>query len=695
MAAAAGPSNWNPPVAQPIHIEPLPLPPPQTPVLPASLPPPPPLATAPVNPASTSTSTTAPVPAKKPVSPTIGMNPDSDSNSKHGIFNYSPLTITSVAQNGAHAKPHVPNPARTLVMEQLPKTHRTKDFVKSWCKGACGSNPVYWAVDPQSAKALVEFTTAELARKAWGSPKLSPPGHPIKGKPRADLIRVWWYRVEGVGAGAGVGELEEGEVEGDEDEREASLPPSETSNQAVKKETKKEKKARLARERLQRLGNAKMQPNVPIIPPSPYPSTTSLYSASMQDDIAPYSPQNWPMGGWNEPSTSSFAHWQPPALPAPPPRELHVPSYDLHIAALVDAIQPAKADNTDVVDADMELDTPASDTVPFLLPDMDDVATGTGASSPVITQLSSSGSRGSMTPPMEPRAMKNVPKGPSYVKRSLLARQKELEERIAKGKMELERRKGATPDVSPAPAPTVDAPPLTLVPPPVEDAASMENNLRQLVLKSQRNRLKQQQQQSLPLQAPPVASPPSPTAVSPPPPPPPPSASILSSAGSSQPPSPTTSVAVSAFSLDDLAVSFITETIQNYVPAPKPTLKEELAAKQRRLEEHIAETKALMAQLAAAKTKPERDRIMAIIREKSRQMESNLTPTPTPTATPFMIPPPSSKTTSAVKPVVPLAPVVRLRWPESRNDVCVLVISDDEDEDEDESDEESAFEGML
>ncbi|KAJ7669531.1 hypothetical protein DFH06DRAFT_1294279 [Mycena polygramma] len=174
-----------PPPREPSPPPPPPPPPPPLPrqVTPTPPPPPPP-------PPAAATAAKATVP-KKPVSLIIGMNPDKDRHSKHGTFHPSPHAITSLPSN-PDGSAYIPNPARTLVMEQLPKTHRTREFIKSWSKGACGAHPVYFAVDPPSAKALVEFATAELARKAWGSPKLGGvSGPPVKGKPRADW--VWWW----------------------------------------------------------------------------------------------------------------------------------------------------------------------------------------------------------------------------------------------------------------------------------------------------------------------------------------------------------------------------------------------------------------------------------------------------------------------------------------------------------------------
>ncbi|KAF7318821.1 Fecal droplet protein [Mycena chlorophos] len=655
------PNTWVSEMAGAWQTPPLPSPsppPPPAPVLPPSLPPRPP------SPSPVPVVVPAPIPAKpptakKPASLTIGVNPDPDRNSKHGTFVYSPAAVASIAPaQSPRPNEYIPNPARTLVMEQLPKTHRTKDFVKSWSKSACGAHPVYFAVDPQSGKALVEFATAELARKAWGSPKFPPPSHPIKGKPRADLIRVWWYRVEGVGAGAGVGELEEGEIEGDEQEREVSVPPAPAPEPAaVKKETKKERKSRLAKERafkLQRMETVEQTPPpmplpAPLPQPSPlsYPAPTWPTEPGWDDDVSmppppvySFEPAPWPQSAETSTAWSNF-----PSPPFALPPALQIPP-------VLQTLYPAKAEVEP--DADMELETPVSVGASLSL-------STDGVELPIDDARTSA----SMTPPLEPRAMKNAPKGPTFVKRSLLARQKELEERIAKGKLELEA-KGIAIEVAP--------------PVPAQDAAAMEDNLRQLVLKSQKSRLRAAKQD---------------------PPAPPTTTSSASSSHSTTPvpvtPAPASPiVAVAAFSFDALAESFITETIQNLMPgatvlppppppvvAKPPSLKEELAAKQRRLEEHIAETKLLMAQLSAAKTKPEKDRILGIMREKTRLMEASSTT-------------PSMSTMQPQKPVSSRsqAPVVKLRWPESNNDVCVLIISDDED-DYDSEDDGEMVEGML
>ncbi|KZT69206.1 hypothetical protein DAEQUDRAFT_670072 [Daedalea quercina L-15889] len=81
---------------------------------------------------------------------------------------------------------------------------------------------------------------------------------------------------------------------------------------------------------------------------------------------------------------------------------------------------------------------------------------------------------------------------------------------------------------------------------------------------------------------------------------------------------------------DDLAISFITETLQTVQPPPSdpdPTpagnlrllqSKLLLAARQKRLEQHIAETKVLMAKLGTAKSKAEKDKVLSMLRERQR-----------------------------------------------------------------------------
>lgn len=716
--------NWSdhsklPAVSIPQFLEPIPAPKP---------PPAPPPA---IMPASAA-------PAGPPPTQVIGMKPDHDPSSKHGLFVIPPnATSGNTDILSTKGNPYIPNPARTLVMEQLPKSHRTQDWVKNWSKSACGAYPVFSCIDHHGAKALVEFATAELARKAWGSPRLGAAlsglkTHQLKGRPREDLIKVWWYRVDGIGANAGVGEIEEGEIEGDAAEKETEVP--------VKKETKKERKARLLRERQAKKAAAAAKLPVQVSPvngdahggpaakevATPQPLALSpnpvQFSQDSNSGFSYYSitPQPLPHPLPHTPVSASLVsrvplpsqssletQWRPKhELPKKPTRETIMnatstisstkssttiqtsPTTTQPVSPLLNLPVTPTYEDMDVED-DMDLESPrTAERITFDLtssqhqPDAVSLATqmvrvavpNTFSSSATsktdvpsttsdgvhhtssdpgsttnqfapssLETITSQSPSASGTPPLEPRAMKNVPKGPSFKIRSLLARQKELEERISKSKLEL----GIT---------TAPVPPTVRTESPMstresslqedgEDKQAMEERLRLLVLRSQKNRLKSsvsatpatntQVSSPIPTVDPPISG----NAITP-------ATSALRETPASVSAIP--SVKTTTFSLDDLAVSFITETIETVkatpnssmptpsaapAPAPGPITaaqsqktkltamakqKLELAAQQKRLEAHIAETKVLMMKFQKARTKQEREVIMAAMREQSR-----------------------------------------------------------------------------
>ncbi|KAG6844475.1 hypothetical protein H0H87_006611 [Tephrocybe sp. NHM501043] len=792
----------------------------------------------PVPPAASPPFPAAPAPQPPlplPVQP-IGMKPDHEPSSKHGLFMIIPGTSRGSDEASSSKGTYIPNPARTLVMEQLPKSHRTQDFVNNWSKSACGAYPVFLCIDSHGAKALVEFATAELARKAWSSPRLGAElvgvkTHHLKGRPREDLIKVWWYRVDGIGANAGVGEIEEGEIEGDAAEKEIEVP--------VKKETKKERKARLNRERLAKKASkppntlqqqqqtsrpdavvseaplVKMEaissPQPLALPPNP--NTYSPVEQSTGYSYYPIIPQALPhplpqhhfapvhipplpppRASLVPQSTLEFQWRSKHELPKKPTRETIVnapAARQVHTASVIssrspspaqrhfepaDAVHPPSSapslplyEDMDV-DVDMDLESPTGRRAAF--DDLSSVSSirnhahPANLPSPPLTTMSVSGAiSDSMMPmtttshldaplkptaplgnaqetftsrslheptpsypapppsttmsslpmsasgtlPLEPRAMKNAPKGPSYAKRSLIARQKELEERIARSKMEL----GIVTTSRPS---TTDAKPLTpITESPVDEneesnKQAMEERLRSLVLLSQKNKSKSSLT-SLPSTDPPAPLPISPTAAIP--------TSVVPPAGATtELPtfiSPASSSQTPTFSLEDLAVSFITETIETYKATPTPpapagpanvptslsqtsnsvaVMKLELAAKQRRLEAQIAESKILMAKLSKARTKHERDTILAAMREQSRSA--------------FMsedakLSTPSAMTPTSSQEPVQMAPKLKLqlfantgdtnsvlsskKWPGTHEHAGVLIVSDDEEDDESDGDD--------
>ena len=234
--------------------------------------------------------------------------------------------------------------------------------------------------------------------------------------------------------------------------------------------------------------------------------------------------------------------------------------------------------------------------------------------------------------PSEPRAMKNLPKGP----RSLLARTKKLEERLARSKTEMTRpikRKSLVPTLEPSMGPisgvslSPKTSPVTAV-----DELSMEENLRRLVLQSRKGRAKDPAAASTrPRETIESANPAA-------------SEFAQSSIATSLPihhgksytntsnevslftaptthPAPENTAAKADASLDDLASSFINDAIQTPLQKASPlAIKIELAAKQKRLEQQINESKMLMEKLNAASTKAEKERVLSLLRERSRSV---------------------------------------------------------------------------
>ncbi|KAK0489147.1 hypothetical protein IW261DRAFT_397272 [Armillaria novae-zelandiae] len=211
--------------------------------------------------------------------------------------------------------------------------------------------------------------------------------------------------------------------------------------------------------------------------------------------------------------------------------------------------------------------------------------------------------------------MMNAPAtGPSFVFRSIAT---VLEERIT--------REREIMDAAPSPPVSEQV-----------DMNAMEAQLRQLVLASRRRKPKSTLTPSFEVTTPPVAPQPledvsmEPAIVVTPP-------STPSSSKSSE-----VTPRVSGRALDDLAVTFITGAIKTaqmsrerriptspYRPSSPQAIaaKRELAAKQRRLEQRITESKALIAKLGLARTKQEKDSIMKLLRETSAEDDRNKSPT--------------------------------------------------------------------
>ena len=78
---------------------------------------------------------------------------------------------------------------------------------------------------------------------------------------------------------------------------------------------------------------------------------------------------------------------------------------------------------------------------------------------------------------------------------------------------------------------------------------------------------------------------------------------------------------LNSIALEELAVSFITETLEAIKLPAKPSaaaMKLELLTRQQQLEKDIAESKMLMARLTSAQTKEEKEDILRAVRERTR-----------------------------------------------------------------------------
>lgn len=170
-------------------------------------------------------------------------------------------------------------------------------------------------------------------------------------------------------------------------------------------------------------------------------------------------------------------------------------------------------------------------------------------------------------------------------------------------------------------------------------------------------------------------------------------------------------------------MSFITETISSLkqpgsmikpltpliapVPQPQPqpqrgtnlrltasrqhvnaNVKDELAARQKRLEEYISESKMMMMQLTQAQTKREKDRLLALMREKSRLMDEEkekMARVDTPTRT--MAASRESEDDEMYQrpsPTEQKQAIFKMRWPTMSRDGGIMVISDEEEGEDDE-----------
>ncbi|KIJ61584.1 hypothetical protein HYDPIDRAFT_31189 [Hydnomerulius pinastri MD-312] len=529
--------------------------------------------------------------------------------------------------------PNQPDPSRTLVLDSIPQRYRTVTWVTNWAVNAGQANPIQVDVDIKKGKGLIEFPDASSALKAFSSRQL-------RGKGK-QAVRAWWYRVPVLASKRVVGEIEEGEIE-----EEAGVKPR---MRKQKRRLKSQNAVAGPTHSVHATGGNESAPakdDPPYVasmnPPTvgteqsmddslektlcqmldiPWKSTVLVGTdpvATVDDDnmtIASSRPPSircvTPPQNDSEDMVMSSPVGIPEATPRPPIMPL------LHMSKLLNS---SEGPHEEATNGD-KLPPPTSATLHKgpdlpLVPQADHTSTpptNRPQSTPTPTSVDS-GPPHSI--PSEPRSFKNPPLAPTFAKRSLLARQKELEDKIAQSKVSLNMAQNkptlSPTSSSPSTSSSSRSTPSTLQSHSSLDRVAMEQDLRRLVLESKKNK-QTKSNATHPLVPPSVPAP-----VSTPTPAPVPN-------GSSVPPLVTPTIST----LEELAVSFIAESIETASqPVLKPVIsntRHELALKQERLERYIAESKSLMAKLSRASSKVEKENILSAMRECTRMMELDST----------------------------------------------------------------------
>lgn len=608
---------------------------------------------------------------RKPKLLHIGHAPEVDPNSKTGTY--------------AKRLASQPNPSCTLVLDSIPTRFRNPSWVHKWAVNAGEAEPVCIDVDTKNGKSLVEFVDSASARRAFQSKQL-------KGKGK-HAIRAWWYRVTGVGSNAGVGEIEEGEVE------DGSRKINEPIAQLSKKQKKKLQRKQLVGPNPQ-AGSSGAQvaasEDTTVDEQGRIPSTereeasidvsaargrqfsfdnfsvhVEVFSGSRDGDdgaghfiqedndedhlsIASSRPHSTQLVISHDDRSEDVEMSSPvvtngmpgdllsagevsggKSVAMDPPRSVDGNNLDSAVALVSTDNGSLPALNSEAAYSQQHDRTPAVPTITSSIsPEPQPICSESTLHSNLSSSLLST----------EVPADESV--GHSHSAKVVsLAPQKELEENI---KSSASTQSIEIFDmVNPLASTCTDSGSPSQLPVPHEplvDKITHEMNLRRLVHESKQNKANARGATSSPMSTDLTTLPPA-------------SSAVNGDVALAQP-SPTVSPATS---LEELAVTFISETIEGIKPTVlKPAVplntRQEMFQKQRKLEQYITRSKELIAELSQAQSKEEKDNIMSAVREWSRLMEMDSVGVPS------------------------RAPTVTTRfcWPSCEE--TVLVISDDEDE---------------
>ena len=539
--------------------------------------------------------------------------------------------ICPPSSRSADGRLHVYDPTRTIVLEQLPKHKRNRQFLLKWCQNTCGAVPVRLDLDTSRKEALVEFESAEIAKKVYSSPL-------PRTEPGGAVMRLRWYRIYDDPRD---GEVEEGEIE----DNDGTL-----RNRWLTKGNKSEKKAR-------KREPWKHERDISTDTPPKYRATVAADHHHPQPvppsrspaRSAPKHPPTRARSG----SAKTFDTFLDPDRPAI--RDTRVRSFQIPVNAndpsaspslptIPQAIHSAKQDS-DTIPKDMDLETPASHHFGVTLPTVDQIESSPTVGKSELSVLPVSTPRRSRfqlrrSPPIvsplefpvtesgvcaQARVIKVPPRGPTH------ARERGVEENSGSDiRMKhlgyRDTRKPTQDETEQETAGRCDTVQSLSPDPPITGSVSnemtVETDLRRLVLESKKGKaasLTVNQNASISetdhrssmmshsTDATSIVSLTSFHCSSP---------ESYSDSGDSEPPPVQDSIA-----LEELAVSFITETIEAIKLPAKPSaaaMKLELLTRQQQLEKEIAESKMLMAKLTSAQTKEEKDDILRAMRERTR-----------------------------------------------------------------------------
>ena len=579
----------------------------------------------------------------------IGMLEDKGNN---GFFD---LTVSSLEPPAA-AAPIPPVTDFTLVMAHLPKRFRKSDFVMSWAKRH--GTPVRVVVDVKNGKALVEWVGAHSVESAFTSIRLRGDGK--------EHIRVYRYRgdkpppappPQAQGAAKVEKEMEEGEIEEGE--------VVEVGGKSKKKRNKGKKKTVELEHRLTEPTTSaavSSPPPAEARPPPPHLSVlrdidlaavlSAVSRVPAATQSAPREPRPQLIDRFTDPPAVVATHEEaeeeemelesdeepsltpavaPPMAPAPSAESSDYQEEDMDLDDGDDDGDDADVEGDEEEDMDMDMSSPSPGPKSTPLPALPDPP----ALAPTIKSPPSPPQHTSDLPhhetidqvaPAPPDSIPQVPDEDNEIAAAKEARRHKLEEAIARTKAELAMRALVTSSrtslvsstgssESPEPMTPADSPVVGHVE--VAFASSAPNGAAGAV---PRKAFVEEVKPTVKVKTEAVALDDLAASFI--------SQTIHAAAASPPVPTPTTSTPTDAARTAPASATSATATTRRLsvsIPAPKstapvmiPLSEEQKQIKQKKWLELVTASKSLFAKIAAAKNKEEKDLLMRLLRAKTK-----------------------------------------------------------------------------